>query len=371
MATTAQDFPNATHYVPPYTPPIPFPGCLAHHEEEAFLPPKEKDPGCFIHPCSIGNLIVRNALADLGESASIMPLSMFKRLGIGKLKPINTTLEMADRTKSIPKGIVENLLVKIDKFIFPVNFVILDMVEDYRMLIILGRPPTAMTHAEVDVFGKFITLEVGNEKVVIKIEDNFNETFTPIKLVCGIRNEESIMDDDLMKIDHDLFLYNFALLYVHDSKEEIDYRWIMLDQGESWEFKTVEEPNGKRDIDLSSIVKPKEDCEDLQNFGDERMELILDAVEARLDDDWFISTIDDEDDLDEIVDYLEFEPHDDFVDINDKAYKERMYRFLGESYTKAEILEIEEIPRTSSNIAAVSAKLMEEMDTTASVQRET
>ncbi|GJZ02635.1 serine--tRNA ligase-like protein [Tanacetum coccineum] len=109
-----------------------------------------------------GNLTVRNALADLGASVSIMPLSIFKQLGLGKLKPLNMTVEMADRTKSIPKGIVENLLVKIDKFIFSVDFVILDTVKDFRMPIILERSLLATAHAETDVFRKLISLELGS-----------------------------------------------------------------------------------------------------------------------------------------------------------------------------------------------------------------
>ncbi|GJX45420.1 hypothetical protein Tco_0262096 [Tanacetum coccineum] len=112
------------------------------------LPPKEQDLRSFILPCSIRRLDFNNALADLGANISIIPLSMYKLLGMGKLKPINMVIEMADNTKCTPKGIVENLLVKIDKFIFPVDFVILNMVEDFRMLIILGRPLVATTHAK-------------------------------------------------------------------------------------------------------------------------------------------------------------------------------------------------------------------------------
>ncbi|GJX28994.1 hypothetical protein Tco_0237073 [Tanacetum coccineum] len=69
------------------------------------LPPKENDPGSFILCCSIEKLDFNNALADLGASISIMPFSMFKRLGIGKLEPINMVIEMADNTKCIPKWI--------------------------------------------------------------------------------------------------------------------------------------------------------------------------------------------------------------------------------------------------------------------------
>ncbi|GJR73126.1 retrovirus-related pol polyprotein from transposon TNT 1-94 [Tanacetum coccineum] len=93
------------------------------------LPPKEKDPGSFIIPCIIGNTTVSNALADLGASISVMPFLMFKRLGLGTPKLYNMVIEIADRSMQSPKGIVENVLVKIDKFIFPVDLVILDIVE--------------------------------------------------------------------------------------------------------------------------------------------------------------------------------------------------------------------------------------------------
>ncbi|GKE88306.1 hypothetical protein Tco_1565781, partial [Tanacetum coccineum] len=138
------------------------PRCLALLQNH--LPPKENDPGSFILPCSIRRLDFNNDLADLGASISIMPFSMFKRLRIGKLEPINMVIEMADETKCIPKWIVKNLLIKIDKFILPVDFVILDMIEDFRMPVILGRPLLAIAHAKVDIFRKTISLEVGNEK---------------------------------------------------------------------------------------------------------------------------------------------------------------------------------------------------------------
>ncbi|GKB28360.1 hypothetical protein Tco_0867761 [Tanacetum coccineum] len=85
------------------------------------LHPKEKDPGSFILPCSIGRLDFNNALAELGASISIMPFSIYKRLGTGKLKTIKMKIELADNSKCIPKGIVRNLLIKIDKFILPIE----------------------------------------------------------------------------------------------------------------------------------------------------------------------------------------------------------------------------------------------------------
>ena len=67
-----------------------------------------------------------------------MPFSMYKRLSLGPIKPVCMTIEMVDIKISIPKGIVENVLVKIDEFTFPVDFVILDMEEDIELPIILG-----------------------------------------------------------------------------------------------------------------------------------------------------------------------------------------------------------------------------------------
>ncbi|GJT87190.1 homeodomain-like protein [Tanacetum coccineum] len=150
------------------------------------LPPKEKDPGSFILPCAIGTTTLSNALADLGASMSIMPFSLFKRLGLGNPKPINMVIEMADRSMQSPMGIVENVLVKINKFIFPVDFIILDIIEDNKVLIILGRPMLATAHARIDVFGKKISLKVGTEQITFDI--NKKESSAVTSLVCVINS---------------------------------------------------------------------------------------------------------------------------------------------------------------------------------------
>ncbi|GJV36176.1 putative reverse transcriptase domain-containing protein [Tanacetum coccineum] len=103
------------------------------------LPAKEKDLGSFILPCLIGSLNASDALDDLGASIRVMPFFMFKRLGLVNLKPVNMLIEMEDKSMQASKGIVEDVLVKIDKFIFLVDFVILDKVEDDKVTIILGQ----------------------------------------------------------------------------------------------------------------------------------------------------------------------------------------------------------------------------------------
>nr|GEW76523.1 hypothetical protein [Tanacetum cinerariifolium] len=170
---------SVNHYVEPYVPPIPFSNRLKQHADEALVHKtmerlkKIKINQPFLkeikqidnYPRYMKDLVANkeltkddgrldfnNALADLGASISIMPFSMFKRLRIGKLEPINMVIEMADDTKCIPKGIVKNRLIKIDKCILPIDFIILDMIEDFRMPVILERPLLAIAHVKVDIF---------------------------------------------------------------------------------------------------------------------------------------------------------------------------------------------------------------------------
>ncbi|GJY81328.1 hypothetical protein Tco_0494079 [Tanacetum coccineum] len=104
------------------------------------LPQKEKDPGSFTLPCYINNVCFEKTLADLGASISVMPLLTYLNLGLGKLAHTKLTAELADMTVKHPKGIAKNVLVGIGKFVFPVDFIILDMPEDINVPLILGRP---------------------------------------------------------------------------------------------------------------------------------------------------------------------------------------------------------------------------------------
>ncbi|GKA52225.1 putative ribonuclease H-like domain-containing protein, partial [Tanacetum coccineum] len=102
------------------------------------IPKKEKDPGSFTLPCFINNVCFDNAFADLGASVSVMPLSAYLNLGLGELAHTKLTVELVDRTVKYPKGITEKVLVGIGKFIFPIDFIILDMPEDMKVPLILG-----------------------------------------------------------------------------------------------------------------------------------------------------------------------------------------------------------------------------------------
>ena len=117
-------------------------------------PVKYKDPGSPTIPVNIGGNFINKALLDLGASVNLMPHSVYLQLGLGELKPTSITLSLADRSVKIPKGIVEDVLVKIDKFYYPVDFVLLDTEpssnEPNSVPIILGRPFLATANAIIN-----------------------------------------------------------------------------------------------------------------------------------------------------------------------------------------------------------------------------
>ncbi|XP_075483622.1 uncharacterized protein LOC142523776 [Primulina tabacum] len=115
------------------------------------LPQKLKDPGSFNIPCFIGGYKCSKALCDLRASINLMPLSIYSELELGEVKPTTITLQLADRSLTYPRGIVEDVLVKVDKFIFSADFVILEMEEDHDTPLIFGRPFLATGRALIDV----------------------------------------------------------------------------------------------------------------------------------------------------------------------------------------------------------------------------
>ncbi|GJZ57846.1 hypothetical protein Tco_0613340 [Tanacetum coccineum] len=115
------------------------------------IPQKEKDLGSFTLPCFINNVCFNNALVDLGTSVNVMPLSTYLNLGLGELAHTKLTVELAGRIVKYPKGIAKNVLVGIGKFTFPVDFIILDMPEDIKVPLILGRPFLSTARAKIDV----------------------------------------------------------------------------------------------------------------------------------------------------------------------------------------------------------------------------
>ncbi|XP_062116927.1 uncharacterized protein LOC133830858 [Humulus lupulus] len=135
------------------------------------LPEKLKDPGSFTIPCVIGELHIEKALCDLGASINLMPLSIFQKLNLGEVTPTTIFLQLADHSLTYPRGIIKDVLVKIDRFIFLVDFVVLDMEEDQEISIILGRLFLVTGKALIDVHDGNLTLRVNGEEVKFNISN--------------------------------------------------------------------------------------------------------------------------------------------------------------------------------------------------------
>ncbi|XP_058733163.1 uncharacterized protein LOC131604756 [Vicia villosa] len=133
------------------------------------IPIKKKDRGSVTIPCTIGDRSFKKALIDLGASVSLMPFSIYKRLGIGKVQDTRMMLQFADQLVKRPYGVVEDVLVKIDKFVFPVDFVILEMPEDEEIPIILGRPFLKTGRCLIDIEEGTMTLKVYDEELKIDV----------------------------------------------------------------------------------------------------------------------------------------------------------------------------------------------------------
>jgi hypothetical protein len=180
------------------------------------LPKKEKDPGSFSVKCQIGKEKTRG-LCDLGASINLMPLSIFKRLKIGQMRNTDISLLMADRSEVKPVGIVENVLVGIEHLLYPVDFVVIDVVED-TIPLILGRPFLYTAHAKIDVFKGQMTLEMGEENLCVNMFEGEGEPAQP-----EIDDEEFFEEEDI----------SYAELAQKRAKEYWDYD--VYPQGCTWD----------------------------------------------------------------------------------------------------------------------------------------
>ncbi|KAL6323335.1 hypothetical protein AAG906_029342 [Vitis piasezkii] len=166
--------------------PPPFPQALRLNvTKQAFLteqvsaiiqcksPIKYKDPRCPTISINIGGTQVEKALLDLGASVNLLPYSVYKELGLGELKPTSITLSLADRSVKIPRGVIEDVLVQVDKFYYPVDFVVLDtdpIVKGINYVpIILGRPFLATSNAIINCRNGVMQLTFGNMTLELNI----------------------------------------------------------------------------------------------------------------------------------------------------------------------------------------------------------
>jgi hypothetical protein len=140
---------------------------ILHH-----LPQKKKDPGAPLISCIIGEYTFDRALLDLGASINLILTSLYERFGLGELRPTSVTLQLADRSVTTPRGIIEDVIVKVKDFYFPVDFLILDMdvPNDLRNTpIILGCPFLATAKANINCESGSMEIAFGDKKLTLDI----------------------------------------------------------------------------------------------------------------------------------------------------------------------------------------------------------
>ncbi|XP_075102674.1 uncharacterized protein LOC142177530 [Nicotiana tabacum] len=148
---------------------------------------KLSDPGSFAIPCTIGNFSFAKALCDLGASINLMPLVIYKRLGIGRARPTSMLLQLVDRTVKRPFGILDDVLIQVGKFVFPADFVIFDCKVDEEIPIILGRPFLATGRALIDCETGELKMRLNDEEIsddeVLTVEDPLAACLTNLEEV--------------------------------------------------------------------------------------------------------------------------------------------------------------------------------------------
>nr|GEY54847.1 reverse transcriptase domain-containing protein [Tanacetum cinerariifolium] len=164
------------------------------------LPKKLGDPGRFLIPCDFSEFDNCLALADLGASINLMPLSIWKKLRLPTLNDTKMALELADRTISKPTGVAENVFVKAGKFYFPADFVVLDFIVDPRISLILGRPFVKPEHSFSMGYEHFSTTLVTKE-----VAESSTKNLIPIPRECEVTFDDGSESIEPVKDDSSIF----------------------------------------------------------------------------------------------------------------------------------------------------------------------
>ncbi|GJU48516.1 RNA-directed DNA polymerase, eukaryota, reverse transcriptase zinc-binding domain protein [Tanacetum coccineum] len=313
-----------------------------------------------------------NAIADLGASVNIMSESMLDELSLADPKHANIIVKMAYKTRCVSQGIVENVLVKIDKFSFTSDFVIIDTKELNNKTIILGQPFLANIRAEINISTREVLLGIKEDRVKIKMKEQ--ECNTAVDEHLNTRpTSQAASYGPYYEICDGGGIPDKKLKHFWKSRNDDDR--ITLE----WEGLSCTNWLGGK-IRERTLMKEQEDP---KKCGETKERAIIGAVVNKLPEEWFFEVSRDKDDLKGIINYLEPTLYEGFIDHNDEAYKQRRNKLIGipytepppikkeeaeitkynlgvgEVFTKTNILNIKEFPRTTSNIADIRAEIIE------------
>ncbi|XP_006584380.1 uncharacterized protein LOC114420627 [Glycine soja] len=192
------------------------------------LPKKFKDPGSVTIPFTIWNVSVRKALIDLGAHINLMPLSMCRRIGNLKIDPTKMTLQLTDQSIIRPYGVVKDVFVKVRHFTLPVDFVIMDIEEDTKIPLILGRPFMLTSNCVVDIGNDNLEMSVDDQKVTFNLFEAIKYTKEDMRCFKA----EEVDKEDVNTLQTTQTSLEKALINVVDcltSEEEKDLRACLED----------------------------------------------------------------------------------------------------------------------------------------------
>ncbi|GKE68771.1 reverse transcriptase domain-containing protein [Tanacetum coccineum] len=160
------------------------------------VPPKLGDPRSFLILCNFNKTFSCNALADLGASNNLMQYSLYAKLALENLKPTKMSVRLADRSFQYPVGIAENVLIKVGKFTFPSDFVILEKEEDSKVPLILGRSFLHTADAIIRVKQKQLNLGVGTKRMIFNIDSAMKHSYSNDDTCFSIDVIDEILEED-------------------------------------------------------------------------------------------------------------------------------------------------------------------------------
>ncbi|XP_073277647.1 uncharacterized protein [Primulina huaijiensis] len=222
---------------------------------------KYKDPGCPTISCIIGERKIKKALLDLGASVNLLPYSVYQELNLGELKPTSVTLLLADRSVKVPRGMVEDVLVQVDNFVYPVDFIVLDTqpIEACNAIpVILGRPFLATSNALINCRNGIMKLSFGNMTLELNVfnlckqphdkgdeseDENLIETLVEENIQEGsTRDQLDICSIETVKENIEIDLDDFIRYHsLPGSEKEFDAKYENKDEPPILELKPLPE----------------------------------------------------------------------------------------------------------------------------------
>ncbi|GKE98923.1 putative nucleotidyltransferase, ribonuclease H, partial [Tanacetum coccineum] len=182
------------------------------------IPPKFKDPGAPLISVVMGNIAIKKALIDLDASINILHASLTDKCDLGTIRKTDTIISLADRSTKIPRGILEDVIVKVDDFYYPVKFFVMDTESPYKDVqptIILGRPFLATIDARINYQTDAMDITSGNKKLRLNV---FNYVNSPTMNECY---QVDAIDEEVQKHAPRMLKDDPLDLYLTGENEEI------------------------------------------------------------------------------------------------------------------------------------------------------